>query len=116
MHFGDFKVHIQEEVGRSVNRVFLYQNKQGYTVFLKNDGTAQTIKEGEQHKYDELWFVEMSYDQLHAFAEALANKGIKTNKDSIAEGKLQATERHLEDMRLIALHKFAKPTTPKEEK
>lgn len=108
--FGDFKVHIQQTPGMINYRVFLFQHRQDGTVFIKNDGTAQTVPEGATRKEDELYFAEMSDDQLQAFAEALASKGIKTNKDSVAEGKLAATERHLEDMRLIALSKFKAPT------
>lgn len=45
---------------------------------------------------------------MQSLAQALSERGVKTNKDSIAEGKLAATERHLEDMRLIALSRYKK--------
>lgn len=107
--FGDYKVHIQGVPGRVALNVYLVRYDRGSSTFIKSDGTAHTISEGERIEQDKLVFAEMSDDQLAAFAEALASKGIKTNKDSIAEGKLAATERHLEDMRLIALHKFKAP-------
>lgn len=111
--FGDYKVHIQEIPGRVGFNVYLFKYEQDAIIFIKGDGTANRIDEGANYDEKEFVFAEMSKDQLSAFAEALASEGIKTNKDSIAEGKLAATERHLEDMRLIALYKF-KASEPKE--
>lgn len=108
MYLGNFKVQIQETPGRITSRIFLFLPREGTTTFFTHKGTGVEVKEGEAPNYDELYFAEMSPDQLQAFAEALADKGIKTNKDSIAEGKLAATEKHLEDMRTIALHRFKK--------
>lgn len=45
---------------------------------------------------------------LQAFAEALDEKGVKTDKDAKIEGTLEATRYHLEDMRTIALNKSKK--------
>lgn len=101
--FGDWKVHIQQKFGYKKYRIYLVQHLKDRSVFLKDD-TITTIMEGSTEEPP--FFAEMDNDQLIAFAEALASKGIKTNNDSIAEGKLAATERHLEDMRLIALSKY----------
>lgn len=108
MFFGNFKVHIEELPGRITSRIFLFEIRNDSTTFITHKGTGVTVKEGEKIDNDKIYFAEMTPDQLQAFAGALADKGIKTNKDSIAEGKLAATEKHLEDMRTIALYKFKK--------
>jgi hypothetical protein len=43
---------------------------------------------------------------MKAIVDAAASHGIKPESQSSIEGKLQATERHLEDMRMIALKNF----------
>lgn len=108
---GDFKVQIIERPGVIANRVYLYRVTNGKMEFITHNATVIMVKEGEPINDDELFFTDLSPDQLQAFAEALANKGVKTHKDSVAEGKLAATERHLEDMRTIALAKYATPTS-----
>jgi hypothetical protein len=106
--FGDYNVHIRENIVKGTNEVFLFKHEQHATIFVRGDGTCITVQDGDNTGDDKLAFAEMSNDQLAAFAQALADKGIKTNKDSIAEGKLAATEKHLEDMRLIALKGYQK--------
>lgn len=104
--FGDFKVQIIERPGSMDNRIFLYRVTHGFMEFVTHKAEVRIVKESEAVVDDEVYFADMSQDQLQAFAEALANKGVKTTQDSVAQGKLAATERHLEDMRTIALHKY----------
>ena len=105
--FGDYKVQIIERPGTFSNRIYLYKVIPGHgTEYITYKAEVQILKRGEAVKDDELYFAEMTPDQLQAFAEALANKGIKTTQDSVAQGKLQATEKHLEDMRLITFKKL----------
>lgn len=54
-------------------------------------------------KFDEtmLW----DTDDLEELATLLANRGIKPKDASYTEGKLKATEAHLDDMRKLALGK-----------
>lgn len=101
--FGDYTVYIQENFQKMTNNVFLFKREQGVDHFVKGNGTVQAVERGEVAKLDELVFAEMSDDQLRAFASALSERGIKPDHVSVAEGKLEATQKHLEDMRLIAL-------------
>lgn len=101
--FGDFKVQIIERPGIVDNRVFLWRASPGAMEFITHKAEVRIVKDAEAVKDEELYFADLSQDQLQAFADALANKGIKTRNDSIAEGKLIATEKHLEDMRTLAL-------------
>lgn len=106
--FGEFKVHIIETPAMMQSKVYLVRQEKNQVVFLTKDGTAVTIPRNSAVNTDHLYFAEMSPDQLQAFAQALADRGVKTNQDSVAEGKLTATERHLEDMRTIVLAKYRK--------
>lgn len=106
MQFGNFKVFIQERPASLSYRIFLY-TKDGKTItHITKDGAVKTSDINGPLNDDELYFADMTGEMLQAFAEALASQGIKTNKDSVAEGKLLATERHLDDMRTIALAKY----------
>ena len=48
----------------------------------------------------------LAEDFLNAFAEALDDAGIKTDKDAKLAGTLEATRLHLEDMRTMAMKSF----------
>lgn len=104
--FGEFTVTIREDIRAGSFKVFLYKQENRELYFITKSGDVHLIQEGAIINDDEVMFAQMTADQLKAFAEATAALGIKTNHDSIAEGKLAATERHLEDMRLIALSKY----------
>ena len=101
-YFGEWKVQIIDRPCYLDHRIYMMQIMNGATVFLTHNGTAITVKEGVSYKEDDVWFAEMSDDQLQAFADSLAGKGIKTINDHKNEGLLEATKYHLEDMRKIA--------------
>jgi len=48
--------------------------------------------------------LELTDDQLRKFAEAINKQGINPQKEFV-EGKLEATEKHLEDMRTLIFKK-----------
>lgn len=50
----------------------------------------------------------VSYNFLKGLANALDKKGIKPESDSFTQGKLIATEKHLEDMRKIVFDEINK--------
>lgn len=108
MMFGEFEVSIRDHLMNNSKRIYLYKREQGTTYFVTKLGEIHAIQEGAIFDDEALMFAEMTDDQLTAFAEAMSQMGIKTNHDSIAEGKLLATERHLEDMRTIALSRYQK--------
>lgn len=100
--FGEYTVQIIDNPGYANSRVFLFK-KQGPhgTEFLTHTGDRILVAPATELKHEELYFADLDPDQLQALANALSKRGIKTNADSIAEGKLLATEKHLEDMRKI---------------
>ncbi len=101
MHFGDWEVHIVSSPWSRSNRIYLVKNDNHGGLALLANGILKRLTEGESSEKD--YFAEMTDEQLQAFADALADKGIKTVKDSKNEGLLEATRYHLEDMRKIAM-------------
>ncbi len=71
----------------------LYNNE---TLFM-SDGKIITIKEGVLPPRPTL---SLNQEQMIAFANALSKEGINPQKEYV-EGKLDATEKHLQDMRKL---------------
>lgn len=101
-YLGEWKVQIIQRPQYMTSRVYLMQFTKGCTTFVTHDGLAINVVEGSEYKDDDVWFAEMTSDQLQAFANSMASQGIKTTNDSKNEGLLEATKYHLEDMRKIA--------------
>jgi hypothetical protein len=80
------------------------------TAFNFGKGKAYTIQPGEA--LPEGCLMEIPQDvfdeMLKAFAEMASDRGIKLESDLKREGKLEATAKHLEDMRALVF----KDTTP----
>lgn len=86
------------DVGYRFTRdVFVFRKTLGGTEFLQGD-TITFVPEGsaEQGKPS----FQLNPEQLQALADELAQVGFKPQKGFI-EGKLQATEDHLKDMRTL---------------
>lgn len=85
--------------GYTITRdVYIYRIINGAKEFIQNDGTCLRLSEGsaEQPKPT----LELNPEALQALADELAQVGYKPQKGFI-EGKLEATERHLEDTRKL---------------
>lgn len=86
------------------NGVYLSRvRERGSREYLLADGSTITIKEGMPLKEDPV-FATLDDDQLNALQIAITAHGIKPPEASYIQGKLEATERHLEDMRSIVGH------------
>lgn len=83
--------------------VFLYRRVPNGTEIYRGD-TTEIVDEGAAIVKPS--FI-LSPEMLQSFADALNEQGYKPQKGFI-EGKLQATEKHLEDMRTLV---FKKPNT-----
>jgi hypothetical protein len=105
--FGDWEVNIIEQWSKNTNKVYLYKYEADGVSVLGKDGVLHLVKEGVRDG-DDHFFAEMTNRQLQAFANSLAERGIKTTNDSKNEGQLIATKAHLEDMRSLVF-KSAKP-------
>lgn len=102
---GEWQVQVMEVPGYNGRKIYLYRHLEYGTEFINEQGQMSTIINGERNDNPPC-FAQMNEDQLAALAEALSEKGFSTHRDSVAQGKLAATEKHLEDMRKIALHNY----------
>jgi hypothetical protein len=96
-----WKVSISEDVGTFSTRVTFYQepDKDGKVKILQYGGpTVIEIDPAEMHE-PSLRFNHFDGDILKEIADTLEEKGIKRENETRLEGKLAATEYHLEDLR-----------------
>lgn len=109
MDWGPWKVHISRPVDRLGGDVTIYR-------FAGSEMEHVNVKDGEcvVSKGDRGGLVSptfrIGYEEdlrgiLAAFTEAAATFGVKPMDASHAEGKLEATEKHLSDMRALVFKK-----------
>ena len=78
--------------------VFIFRKLPGGAEFIQKDDTCVFIAEGSAIKPKAA--IELEPEQLQALADELSKVGYKPQK-GFMEGKLKATEKHLEDMRTL---------------
>lgn len=88
------------DVGWKLERdVYIFRKGiNGRTEVLQPDGTIQSFEEGSSMDYNP--FLSMDNEMMQAFADELSNKGIKPQQ-GFTDGKLEATQKHLDDMRTL---------------
>lgn len=90
------------DVGYRFTRdVFIFRRSLGGAEFIQNDGTALFVPEGSAETPNPA--IKLEPEALQALADELARTGYKPQKGFI-EGKLDATEKHLEDMRKLVFN------------
>ena len=105
MNFGEWKVKVDKRFDLNTNLIYLYQKTAQGTLFLTRKGDTIIHPFNSAVKYEDVYFAIADDEQLQALADGLADKGFKTTSDSKAEGLLEATRAHLEDMRKIVFKK-----------
>lgn len=105
MNFGEWQVKIEHRFEANTNYIYLFQKTQRGLWFITHTGDAVMREYGSSELRDNLYFATADDDQLQALAEGFAAKGIKNANDHKAEGLLEATRVHLEDMRKIVFKK-----------
>lgn len=102
------KIDIEYDPVIRAYRIWLYEHKDGMTynfhmdngdmtrTEFKNDGTVNDVRPLMQLDF---YLAEMLFS---AIGEYLERKGRQTVNENLTQGKLIATERHLDDMKLIA--------------
>lgn len=111
MNLGEYKVHIAYSPENLGWFVYLMQNTTQGRLFLLPQGKTKLVKQGETYSGDKLYFAILQHEEMQALAQAFADNGIKTKDNSLMEGKLQATEKHLEDMRKLVFEPITEPIT-----
>jgi len=100
--FGDWKVDVVYRPEYLGYVVYMSRKMPNGQEFITKDGKTEVLKPGDFIKSDKQYcFAILDPDQVQRLADAFANKGIHTVNDNVNKGKLEATEKHLEDMRNI---------------
>lgn len=99
MTYGEWNVEINDNHATTFKNVWIYMRRpDGSDDILQSDGvTIKNIKHGAPMEPT----MKLSPETLEAFFNALSRKGFTPPKASHTEGKLEATERHLKDMRKL---------------
>lgn len=103
------RIHINREPNSLLNKVFILSNPAQYQAFFTfKDGKmiATTFTREDMGKAD---FIKPAFvieeqelrELIEAFVVAGADRGIDNPTESKIAGKLEATEKHLEDMRKL---------------
>lgn len=105
----DLKVQVVRRHDRNYIEVWVGMDEPDYYenfAYTEKGIVVTRINHSEQPPEGVKPFLNLSAPFAHtlfkALAEYLSNAGIKTKDENMVEGKLQATEEHLKDMREIA--------------
>ena len=88
--------------------LYVYEKTQTHITYYhpENDTTVATTVEYHEGAVPEIKPFAVLHEQqfrqmVHAFVEHARDEGMRGGEESHAKGKLEATERHLEDMRAL---------------
>lgn len=95
MFTNDWQVQIRQAVSLVGFEIFVFR-KVGDKIQIVNGDIAETVEEGAAVKPTLI----LGHEQLKTFAEELNKMGINATKE-YTEGRLEATEAHLSDMRQL---------------
>lgn len=101
----NWKIQIIEKPGYFVKEIYIYRRgNAGKIEMLENNGKIKEYKEGSD--YTNKPFISLEPEQMQALSDELSRCGYKPEK-GYQVGKLEATEKHLEDLRkLLKLSKL----------
>ncbi len=99
------KVYFDQNEYDATVKMFVVSDENGHRYVLEPDGDGRVRRveliPGGSHcpvfQVDGLWALEF----LKAIAEGLARLNVKAPEQSFIEGKLEATERHMKDLRML---------------
>ena len=104
---GEWEFFIQDDMMR--NRATVYLSRymgDSKREFVCGDGALKLLDEtGPVDDKEDYSFGSFTSQQLQALADGLAREGLKTTNDAKNEGLLEATNKHLEDMRSLVFKK-----------
>jgi len=109
MDFRNVKIHIQELFVENAVEIWLLDETTTGTNYISWDGqnlVATLVPQFEAQPPELKPFLRLTLPMYEAFFKAIAeynsSKGRKTPNENMIEGKLEATQLHLHDMRTIA--------------
>lgn len=100
MNNSDWQVFAEYRPGQMSTFIYVSRRREPLSVqfLVKGGDEVVTVKEGAFE--DEVYFARYEDDFIgQLLVEALDKRGIKAPAQSFTEGKLQATEAHLQDLR-----------------
>ncbi len=106
------EIHIEEELGMYTKKVWVIEKLPGEMIYYnigKDGNMIETRRKDSEpyvlndDKYKPFMIIPMQMAEsfLLGFTKALAGMGIRTENEHKTEGRLEATEKHLEDMQKI---------------
>jgi len=102
---GNVKVYLIDESSLSERRNLTYNSaEKNFTVTMMERGSAEKVEPFFEFPSD------LFEDFVSEIVEFAKKENIKTDNESVLEGKLKATEKHLEDMRTYFEKALAKIT------
>ena|ERR1035437_1618317 len=105
MTFGEWEARLVDNFDlMSVDLYLMRRTSQGKEL-LTHHGKIEQITDSGVVKND-MYFARLEREQLQALSDAFANYGLKNVNDHKNEGLLEATQKHLFDMRAIAYSKL----------
>ncbi len=101
----DWEIHLNENWRTGGLDVYIFARSGGKTIFMKDiaNGISETIGDGQVSP--EIPTMALPIGVSEKLFESLSKRGIKTTDAGVTEGKLVATEKHLEDMRRLVFSK-----------
>lgn len=105
----DWTVHVEYRPGIMATFIYVSRRRElGRIEFLVKGGDESQVVEDSGAFKDEVYFARYEDDFIwRLLVEALDKRGVKAPAQSYVEGKLQATEAHLSDLRKM-IPKLAK--------
>lgn len=110
----NWEARVVFEPGRLANAVYLIRvSPYGVRKYLVGKDKVISVEKGKATTED-LVFAYLDSDQLNALMSAFDAFGVKKPDAGFTEGKLEATEKHLEDMRTMLSLNLPKLMPPKD--
>ena len=97
------KIHYHQEFDRQIVKVIFLEEAQYRGVYNFATKKGFTLAPGEEIPSEAVLEIPSNVwkDMLKGFAEIANEEGLKLESDLKREGKLEATERHLSDLRTL---------------
>lgn len=104
----EWKAIVEFDPGMITNSVYLFRDREYRSrEYMASNFEIHTVKEGERLDREKIRFAMLDDDQLQALLQAFDKFGVKRPDAGFVEGKLEATEAHLSDMRKLVLKERA---------